>query len=194
MTQQIVRIDGIKWWITKSKTGDRLAVPLCPDHDLRMTTLAEGQVRNSYNTGWRKRLSVEALKLECAEGPHFFEIPREYTKEQQYVYNRIDAKIFKSMQIVDLDGELTPIAKEKLKSPDEKRFVTAQLMESKRGLQLVIYAGEKGSKKKTQIFIEPKIKRLAFDQKDLDPSDIFTELKATFRDGTKHTIESGDKK
>lgn len=44
---------------------------------------------------------------------------------------------------------------------------------------------KKGVKEKTQIFVEPKIKRLAFDQKDLHPTDIFTKLEATFSDGTK---------
>lgn len=189
MTQQIVRVDGIKWWVTKDTSNNRLVVALCPDHDLRMTTHPEGQVRNSYNTGWRKRTLTEALKLECAEGPHLFDIPREYEKEQKYVYDRIDAQIFKGMQIVDLDGELTPIAKEKLKSEDGKYFVTSQLMQSKRGLQLVVYAGKKGSTKKTQIFIEPEIKRLAFDQKDLNPTEVFVEMKAIFFDGTSHEVK-----
>ncbi len=44
---------------------------------------------------------------------------------------------------------------------------------------------KKGEKKKTQIFVEPDIKRLAFDQKDLHPTDVFTKLEATFSDGTK---------
>ena len=62
-------------------------------------------------------------------------------------------------------------------------------MESKRGLQLVVYAGEKGKTKKAQIIIEPEIKRLAFDQQDLNPNDVFIELKATFEDGSSHTIK-----
>lgn len=191
MVQQIVRVDSIKWWITKNTAGDRLAVPLCPDHDLRMSTRAEGRVFKNGRT--RDRYWNEALKLECAEGPHFFDIPREYEKEQKYVYDRIDAQIFKGMKVVDLDGELTPIAKEKLKSEDGKYFVTSQLMQSKRGLQLVVYAGEKGSGEKTQIFVEPKVKRVAFDQKDLNPTDVFTEVKATFTDGSTHTLEKGKK-
>jgi hypothetical protein len=76
------------------------------------------------------------------------------------------------MKVLNLDDEAMPVAKEKVTSKDGKYFITAQLMESKRGLQAVIYAGEKGSAKKTQIFIEPEVKRLAFDQKDLNPSEV----------------------
>jgi hypothetical protein len=36
----------------------------------------------------------------------------------------------------------------------------------------------------TQIFVEPEIRRLAFDQKDLHPNDVFTKVEATFIDGT----------
>lgn len=190
MTQQIVRVDGIKWHIVKLTNGGRTPTALCPVHNLRMTELPEGRV---YERGkFRDRWASEALKLECAEGPHHFDLPREYSKEKSYVLNRVDAKIFEGMQIIDLDGELTPIAKEKIKSKDNKYFVTSQLMESKRGLQLVVYAGEKGNDKKTQIFIEPEVKRLAFDQKDLNPSDIFVELRATFADGTNHVIKRGE--
>ena len=185
MTQQIIRIDGIKWFVTNSQ-GIRTPTPLCPDHDLRMRPIPPRVYRNrEYRDGY----SGDALKLKCAEGPHEVILPRKFDEEKLYVIDRIDAKAFKGMKVVDLDGELTPIAKEKLKSEDGKYFVTSQLMESKRGLQLVVYAGKKGSSEKTQIFVEPQIKRVAFDQKDLHPTNVFAELKATFSDGSSHTLE-----
>lgn len=186
MTQQIVRIDGIKWWILE-KNGFRTPQPLCPDHDLRITM----NIIEIFDSDMRRRRlqnENEVKKLKCAEGPHFFNIPQGFRDEKQYVIDRIDAKVLKNMQVVDLDGELTPIAKQKLKSKDDKYFITTQLMESKRGLQVVVYAGEKGSNRKTQIFVEPEIKRLAFDQKDLNPSDVFLEINAIFNDGSNHKI------
>jgi len=186
MTQQIIRIDGIKWWIVTSTGGLRTPTPLCPDHDLRMQPVLP-DVRTSI--GWIKGYAKDSRELVCAEGPHKISLPRKYGEEQIYVIDRIDSKVFKAMQVVDLDGELTPIAKEKLKSPDDNYFVTAQLMQSKRGLQLVVYAGKKGSNKKTQIFIEPEVGRVAFDQRDLKPTDVFVEVKATFADGTSHEIK-----
>lgn len=183
MDNKIIRVDELKWLIDSGRP-----VPICPIHDLRMTEYPEGEVFEKTYGIFRDQLPEEALKLECAEGPHYFKIPREFKKEQKYVLDRIDATNFKKMEVIDLDGELTPIAKEKVKSKDGKYFVTTQLMESKRGLQVVVYAGEKGKGDKTQIFVEPEIKRLAFDQKNLNPNDVFVELKATFADGSSHIM------
>jgi hypothetical protein len=185
MNNKIVRIDGIKWWI-----NNRIPIPLCPEHNLRMNTIPATLLQ--YNQYIKSH--TNARKLQCAEGPHTFDIPRIWEEEKEYVINRIDAKTFKNMEIIDLDGELTPIAKEKIKDKDSKYFVTTQLMESKRGVQVVVYAGKSGETNKTQIFVEPEIKRLAFDQKNLNPNDVFVELKATFADGSNHTMAKRDEK
>jgi hypothetical protein len=184
----IIRIDSIKWWMTKLTNGGRLPVPLCPEHDLRLTAI-KPRVYNSTRRGYIDGYSEDAVSLKCAEGPHEISIPRIFSDEQQYVIDRVDAKVFKGMKILNLDDEATPIAKDKIKSKDGKYFVTSQLMDSKRGLQAVIYAGEKGSPAKTQIFISPEEKRLAFDHKDLHPTDVFLKIEATFDDGSKHSIE-----
>jgi hypothetical protein len=174
--------------MTKTTVGIRLPVPLCPDHDLRLTPITP-QV---YNSRLRRNVdgySENAISLKCAEGPHNVSIPRVFSEEKQYVIDRVDAKVFKGMKVLNLDDEATPIAKDKITSEDDKYFVTTQLMESKRGLQAVIYAGEKGSPVKTQIFINPKEKRLTFDHKDLHPSEVFLKIEATFDDGSKQSIE-----
>ncbi len=188
MNQQIIRIDGIKWHITSSQ-GIRTPTPLCPDHDLRMRPVPP---RVYSSGGHHYGLSRNALKLKCAEGPHEVAIPRKFDEEKLYVIDRIDAKVFKEMKLVDLDGELTPIAKEKLK--DDKYFLTGQIMESKRGLQVVLYAGEKGKPGKTQVFIEPGTKKVSFDHNDLNPTDVFTKIVATFDTGASHIIQKGAKK
>jgi len=187
-TQEIVRIDGLKWWMTQTAAGGRVPVPLCPEHDLRLTPIL-GRIYSSYYHQYVDDSSDNSVSLECAEGPHTLKMPRKYVAEKKYVIDRIDAKIFKGMKTINLDDEAVPIAKEKVKSEDGKFFITTQLMESKRGLQAVIYAGKKGKTQKTQIFVEPEVKRLAFDQKDLHPTDVFLKVEATFDDGTKQSIE-----
>lgn len=92
------------------------------------------------------------------------------------------------MKVLNLDDEAIPLAESKISSKDDKFFVTAILTESKVGKRLVVYAGEKGRKEKSQIFIEPEIKRLAFDQKDMHPTEVFLELTGTFDDGSSVTI------
>jgi hypothetical protein len=182
-----IRIDDIKWWVNEIK-GLRIPQPLCPEHDLRLTPVKH-KVQTAY--GVPVTDNEGSRRLYCAEGPHIFELSREFRDEKKYVIDRIDAKIFKGMKVINLDDEALPIAKEKIASKDGKYFVTSQLMESKRGLQVVIYAGEKGKPAKTQIFVEPGVKRMAFDHKDLRPTDVFVKIEATFDDGSKQSIEQG---
>lgn len=185
LKSKIFRIDGIKWWITwitKTSTGGRRPVPLCPVHDLRMTPV------RPY-----KGFFENATSLKCAEGPHSIKIPRNFGDEKRYVLNRIDAKIFKNMEVINLDDEAVPIAESKVRSEDNKHFVISRLMESKRGLQLVLYAGEKGKHEKTQIFVEPEMRRMDFDRNNLHPSDVFLEVKAKYKDGSSHKIKKGKK-
>jgi hypothetical protein len=183
MTQdnQNIRIDNVLWWIFKDTAGNRVPQPLCPIHHLRMEPI------RTYNMGKYDSLE-ESASLKCEDCEKSHSLPRTYKKERAYVINRIDAKIFKGMKVLNLDDEAIPLSEEKISSNDNKYFVTGLLTKSKIGLRLVVYAGEKGKKEKTQIFVEPEIKRLAFDQKDLHPTDVFTKLEATFKDGSTNSI------
>ena len=163
-------VDGVRWVL-----GGRIWTPLCPTHYLPLTL--------EYN-GTRSR-------MECPEDFERFDFSREYNRQLAYVSGKAEAKNLKTLKYINLDDEAVPIAEDKARSEDERFFVTARIMESKVGQRLVIYAGERGSEKKTQIFVEPEIKRLSFDQKDLNPSDVFLSVEAEFADGTRHTIEKG---
>lgn len=182
---QVIMVDGIKWWVTHPTSGPRSITPICPKHNLRMKSVAPRKYLYGRSTiGYPK----EGKILDCAEGPHKFPLKRTYEDEKQYVLDRIDSIVFRNMKILNLDDEAVPISKERLTSKNKKYFVTGQLMESKRGLQLVLYAGEKGKSEKTQIFVEPSIKKLSFDQNNLHPSEVFTKIEAIFRDGTKASL------
>jgi hypothetical protein len=174
MNEQYITIDGIKWWVNSA----RQVQPLCPKHHLRLQW-----IRSYDNQDWNDR-----YELGCEECKTPYKLPRGYGREIQYILDKIDAKIFRQAKFINLDDEAIPIAEDKVSSKDNRFFVTSRLMESKTGLRLVVYAGEKG-KNKTQIFVEPKIKRLSFDQKDLHPIDVFTKLEATFSDRIKARME-----
>jgi len=186
MKNQYITIDKIKWWVRTDITDNRIAQPLCPIHNLRLRPIKD--VYSKKYDFWK-----HSRTLRCEDCKKSHRIPRNYEAEQQYVIDRLDAKVFKSMKFINLDDEALPIAKEKISSKDNKYFVTSLLTKSKTGLRLVVYAGKKGEKKKTQIFVEPDIKRLAFDQKDLHPTEIFTKLEATFKDKTKSILKSAKK-
>jgi len=165
-------IDGIKWFVTGNHFTE--VNPLCPKDDLRLSMIFNDE---------------SSSLLECPECVQKYRFNREYSEQRQYIINKIASKEFKKIKFINLDDEAIPIAEDKVSSKNGKYFVTARLMESKVGQRLVVYAGEKGKEKKTQIFIEPDIKRLAFDQKDLHPTDVFLKVEAEFDDGTKSNIK-----
>lgn len=172
MNPVTVKVDNIIWYVTTLRNLTRDIQPLCPIHSLRMYPQ-----KYSYQS-----YSDDAELLKCEDCSKPYGIPRNYKKEKAYVIDRIDAKVFKGLQVLNLDDEALPIARDKISDSDY--FVTSLLTKSKIGLRLVVYAGKKGYKDKTQIFVEPEIKRLAFDQKNTHPSDVFTKLEATFKDGS----------
>ncbi len=178
MNQNTVTIDGIKWYIWIDNNNYRNAQPLCSKHHLRLEWL------KSYSG----QPSDERTRLRCEECDSLYQIPRGSKSEIQYVLNKIDAKVFANMKFINLDDEAIPIAEDKVPKNSEY-FVTSLLTKSKVGLRLVVYAGKRGSLRKTQIFVEPEIRRIAFDQKDLHPTDVFTILEATFEDGSKAKLE-----
>lgn len=174
MEQKII-LDNIKWYISPS----REVQPLCPKHHLRLSL--------KFN-------STNFCRLICEECKEPYELTREFSRQKQYILDKLDSKIFKDMKFINLDDEALPIAEVKLDSKNNPDyFVTGLLTKSKVGLRLVIYAGKKGSSEKSQIFVEPEIRRLAFDQKDLHPSDVFTKVEATFKDGVKQVIKGGNR-
>ncbi|MGA2417629.1 MAG: hypothetical protein ABSF55_00045 [Candidatus Staskawiczbacteria bacterium] len=175
MEEQKIQLDGIHWCLYSS--GD--IEPLCPKHNLRLRPGDEA-----------RRFHWDYTELYCEECAKPYTLPRYYSKETQYIRDKIDSKEFKSLKLINLDDEAIPLAEDKVKTKDGKYFVTALLTESKVGKRLVIYAGEKGKNEKCQIFVEPEVRRLSFDQKDIHPNDVFLEVQAKFKDGGTHQIKN----
>ncbi len=184
MSDKYIIIDKIKWWIHIDIAGYRNVQPLCPTHHLRIYPKTDS---------YMYRHIKETHNLKCSECVALHVIPRSWVDEQKYVLDKIDSKILKTMRFINLDDEAIPIAEDKKSPKDGKYFVTALLTESKAGKRLIVYAGERGGKRKTQIFVEPDIKRLAFDQKDLHPNDVFTKLEATFADNSSAKMKKNRK-
>lgn len=156
-----VRIDGALWIFERG-----LWQALCPNHHIRLS-LDSNDFDRCY--------------MSCGEGEKFV-FKREYNNQMQFVQDKVDAKNFRKLKYINIDGEYTPIAESKAKSEDGNFFVKAILTDSKIGLRMVVYAGEKG-KEKTQIFVEPDIERLAFDQTNNHPSEVFLKLEGVFDSG-----------
>lgn len=177
MAKNLYRFDGVLW------EGSLVSQPLCPVHKLEMDAYTyDDEAPYTYD------------HLRCEECQEDYVIPRDIRNEQEYLARKLKSKTYTDVKVINLDDEAIPIAEDKATSRDGKYFVKALLTESKVGQRLVVYAGKRGKKEKAQIFVEPSIKRLAFDQKDTHPSDVFLQLEATFDDGTTASIEKSKKR
>lgn len=170
---QKYRIDGILWYLRSYRNHAR-AVPLCPNCNLEMSP------PNIYK---------DNTDLKCEDCEKKYKLPREFREEEVYALRKIRATAYREMDVLNLDDEAIPLAKDKISSKNNKYFVKSVLTKSKVGLRLIVYAGEKGKKEKAQIFVEPVTRRLSFDQSNLHPTDIFTKLVATFHEGTCCSVE-----
>ncbi|MFI5240862.1 MAG: hypothetical protein ACHQUA_00315 [Microgenomates group bacterium] len=167
-------IDGIKWAIGQHPPK---AIPLCPKDFIVLDPyppIYHGEFRDT--------------DFKCEECQKIYHIPRTCIKELEFVLRKLNSSVYKKMKFINLDDEAIPIAESKIPK-NSKYFVTSVLTKSKVGLRLVVYAGKNGKAEKTQIFVEPEIRRLAFDQTNLHPTNVFTKVEATFADGTKTSIE-----
>mgnify|MGYP000964410288 FL=1 len=137
---------------------------------------------------------MTTMNLECLEGPHTIVLDRTPGEIREYIRRKIESKKYQEAKYFDIDGYLVPASKEaKVKTESGDYFVTTQVMNSeKKGEQIVIYAGKKGAKYKSQIFIDPKHGKITFDQNDINPKDVFVKIEATFRDGSKASIKAAD--
>ncbi len=137
---------------------------------------------------------MPTMNLECLEGPHTIVLDRTPGEIREYIRRKIESKKYQEAKYFDIDGYLVPASKEaKVKTESGDYFVTTQVMNSeKKGEQIVIYAGKKGAKYKSQIFIDPKHGKITFDQNDINPKDVFVKIEATFRDGSKASIKAAD--
>ena len=163
--------DGVRWIIGEHPPK---AIPLCPQDFIELNN---------------EEFVLKHNELKCEECGKIYVLSRDIWKEKKLILDKINSKIFKKMSFINFDDEAIPVAESKATSKDKKYFVNTRIVESKVGTRSVIYAGERGKNEKTQIFIEPEIRRLAFDQKDLHPTDIFAKLEATFANGTKAVLK-----
>ena len=141
MSDRLYRIDGVFW--------DSYGTPYCPKHRLEMDAYL-------YEDDFYKE---EYKHLRCEECAKDYDIPRDIKDERTYIVRKLESRELMNIKVLNLDDEAIPIAEDKAVSKDSKYFVKAILTESKVGQRLVVYAGERGKKEKTQIFVEPSIKR-----------------------------------
>lgn len=184
MKEKFYAIDGVYWIVDKYND---IATPFCPKDKIELT------YKESDFFDWSEE-AKNIKEIKCEDCKKTYALPRSLYNETKYAIEKAKSIDRKDYEVIDVDGIKTPVTKKEEIDPKNGYFCTAQVRDSKRGPQIVIYAGKKGFKEKSQILIMPEERRLSFDQNDINPADIFTKITAEFRDGAKHTITSKDEK
>lgn len=183
---QLLLLDGIKWQIAETANG-RIPFPICPRHNLRLHSAPKQTELNPVTLRQQYMLESDSQLFICAEGQHEFRLSRPYHLEQAYVLDTLGAPSLANMEVVNLDDQIIPVAKEELKDSDY--WVRAKVTKSKTGTRLIVWAGSKAEKNKAQLFVEPEIERLSFDHNDDHPNEVFAKVEATFKN-SKHSLNS----
>lgn len=101
------------------------------------------------------------------------------------IYN---AEKYKNAEIINIDGELIKI--QRTEQTDKNYWIDAKLSKNQKGdVQLMILAGNKENKSKTQLFIDPKNEKVSFDQNNDHPEKVFAKVSAIFKQ-SQSTINS----
>lgn len=111
-----------------------------------------------------------------------FKITFEKTIEEKIsdFVNVMESRRFKDAEIINIDGELIKIRRDE--QTDFDYWIDVKLSKNRKDeIQLMVLAGSKKDKDKTQLFLEPKNEKLTFDQNNDHPSQVFTKVIATFK-------------
>jgi hypothetical protein len=103
----------------------------------------------------------------------------------------IEAEKYKDAEIINIGDELVRVQRGGNK--DEDYWVDVKIAKNKKDeLQLMVLAGSRKKEDKVQLFLEPTKERLAFDQNNDHPRQIFTKVIGIFKN-SKSEISSKKK-
>jgi len=128
--------------------------------------------------------------LMCPTDSEQFPVPNNsFHVLQRRFQAALESANLKDADIVDIDGYQVPIAKATPPTKDSEYWAEVRINNTKRGKQLVVYAGKRGANDKTQIFVDPENDKISFDQNNMHPNEVFTKITAEFDSGKKTTME-----
>ncbi len=177
---KLYRWEGLHWDIDYDINGNPDPFALCPKQKCHCRLIKS-----------KEKYSIGEYKYCCIKCD--FKITLNKSIEDKgidflYVINSLK---YKDAEIINIDGELISVQREEKKDADY--WIDVKIAKNKKDeLQLMVLAGSKKSKDKTQLFLEPKKERLAFDQNNDHPNQVFTKVIGIFKN-SKSEIRSKDK-
>lgn len=170
--ENIVRLyhwSGINWDIQSDAWDNLFGVPLCPKQkcNCALTKSKEGYVRGEY-------------KYVCVKCDFKITLNKSIEDKSDDLVKILDSNKYRDAEIINIDGELIRIQKEEIR--EDGYWISVSLSRNKKDdLQLMVLAGDRTGKHKTQLFADVSRERLAFDQNNAHPKEIFSKVEATFK-------------
>ena len=167
---------GICWNLDFDWNGDEIAVGHCSTKGCHCKLKKS---KDSYSQGEYKYDCVRCSKQVVLDKP--------IEARAEDFMDVILSNKYRNAEVINIDGELIKIQREEVK--DDNYWIDAKISKNIKGeLQLMVLAGSKKDKDKTQLFLDPTHERLAFDQNNDHPTEIFTKVEAIFKN-SKSTID-----
>ena len=124
--------------------------------------------------------SIGQYKYDCPRCDFKITLDKSIEEKASDLLDIIESQKYKDAEIISIDGELIRIQREEQK--DNNYWVDVKLSKNKKGqVQLMVLAGHKTEKTKTQLFLDSAKEKLTFDQNNHHPSEVFEQVVATFK-------------
>lgn len=173
--------EGLHWDLNYDGMSDNYyPIALCPKQKCNCKLIKS-----------KERYSIGEYKYCCVKCDFTITLPVSIENKCTEFLHVIDSLKYKNAELINIDGELIRVQREEKKDGDY--WIDVKISKNKKDeLQLMVLAGSKKSKDKTQLFLEPKNERLAFDQNNDHPRKIFTKVVGIFKN-SRAEIHAEDK-
>lgn len=176
---QLYLWEGLHWDIDYDINGVPYSqIPLCPKQkcNCRLKKSKEEYQRGEY-------------KYFCARCDFKITLNKPIEEKADDLMDIIESQKYRDAEIINIDGELIKVQREEV--VDSDYWADVKISKNKKGeIQLMVLAGSKKNKDKTQLFIDPKNEKVSFDQNNDHPVNIFSKVTATFKNSNSKIISN----
>lgn len=167
---QLYLWEGLHWDIDYDTNGNPYSqTPLCPKQkcNCRLKKSKEAYERGEY-------------KYCCTRCDFKVTLNRSIEEKADDLVGIVESQKYRDAEIINIDGELIKVQREEVADCDY--WADVKISKNKKDeIQLMVLAGSKKNKDKTQLFIDPKNEKVSFDQNNDHPVEIFSKITATFK-------------
>lgn len=162
--------DGLCWDIDDHDFNNLQPFALCPRKGChcKLTKSKEEYSRGQY-------------KYQCIKCDFKITLNKTTEDKANDFMEILSSQKYKDAEIINIDGDLIRVQREQ--ETDVDYWADVKISKNNKGeVQLMVLAGSKKEKDKTQLFLDPKNQRMTFDQNNDHPAEVFIEVVGIFKD------------